>query len=161
MVAAHFSMQVAFMGGGGALLVGVLLGQRFKLPDTRIEDMQPSRHWPVPHMDAASGERGPVMVTLEYRIAEPDAPAFISAMRTVSQMRKRNGAFSWGLMQDAKDPLQWQEYFVEESWLEHLRHHGRMTKSDQRIESQARKFQAAGIPVGIRHLLSASPTASL
>lgn len=155
MVAAQVSMQAAFMGGGAVLLLGLLLAPRFKLPDSKIEDMQPSQHWPMPQLDPAARERGPVMITLEYRIAEQDAPAFIDAMRAVSQMRKRNGAFSWGLMQDAKDPLQWQEYFVEESWLEHLRHHGRMTKSDQRIEAQARQFQAAGIPLGIRHLLTA------
>jgi len=154
-VATHFSMPVAFLGGGSVLVLGVLLRGRYRLPDSTLEDLQPSQHWPMPIVDAAAGERGPVMVTVQYRIAAQDAPGFLDAMSAVSQMRKRNGAFSWGLMQDADDPLQWQEYFVEESWLEHLRHHGRMTQSDQRTEALARQFQTPGVAIGIRHLLSA------
>jgi hypothetical protein len=73
----------------------------------------------------------------------------------VRRTRLSNGAFSWGLVQDSEDPRRWQEFFFDESWLEHLRHHGRVTVAEQRIEADARRYQQAGVPVRIRHLLAA------
>ena len=154
-VASHVSMNAAFMGAGVVLLVGILLRWHFPLPTGEMDEMQPSKHWAAPQLDEAlPAERGPVMITVEYRIAQEHAAKFSHAMQAVSHMRKRNGAFSWGLMQDAQDPRLWQEYFFEESWVEHLRHHDRVTRADQKLEVAARRFQEEGVPVKIRHLLN-------
>ncbi|MFF7706724.1 MFS transporter [Pseudomonas sp. NPDC007930] len=155
-VASHGSMATAFSGGALLLVVGLVARWRYPLPTTAAEDLAPSLHWPAPLLDPAlEQERGPVLVTLEYRIAAADAAPFQQAMQAVKRMRQRNGAFSWGLVQDAADPSVWQEFFFDESWLEHLRHHGRVTRAEQRIEAAARRYQQAGVPVGIRHLLGA------
>ncbi|WNW12911.1 MFS transporter [Pseudomonas sp. DTU_2021_1001937_2_SI_NGA_ILE_001] len=155
-VASHGSMAMAFSGGALVLVLGLVLRWRFPLPVTHMDDLQPSLHWPAPVLDEQmSAERGPVMITVEYCIAAEHAAAFHKAMQAVSRMRRRNGAFSWGLMQDSENPRCWKEYFFEESWLEHLRHHDRVTRADQKLEAAARRYQDKDVAVKIRHLLAA------
>src|SRR3546814_18424496 len=50
------------------------------------------------------GRTGPVVVTIEYRIAEEDTYAFLSAMAERRQVRRRNGARRWSLLRDPADP---------------------------------------------------------
>ncbi|MES2821897.1 MAG: MFS transporter [Pseudomonadota bacterium] len=157
LVASHSSIPLALCGAAAALLLGVPSMARFKLPVTDAEDLAPSLHWPVPVQvegHEQNQDRGPVMITLEYDIAAEHGAAFQAAMAEVRRMRQRNGAFSWGLVQDTENPRRWLEFFFDESWLEHLRHHGRVTRAEQRIEAQARQFQSTGIAIQIRHLLS-------
>jgi len=158
-VASQLSLSLAFSGAGVVLLAGLTMRLFFALPNSAAEDLAPSLHWPTPLLDdALDRERGPVLITLEYRIAAADTEAFLRAMQAVRRMRRRNGAFSWGLVQDSEDPSRWQEFFFDESWLEHLRHHGRVTRAEQRIEAAARRFQSADEPIHIRHLLAAPAT---
>ena len=155
-LASEVTLGAAFVGAAVALLLGIATRLRFTLPATQADDLAPSLHWPTPILDEAlDRERGPVLVTLDYRIAAADAAAFHQAMQAVRRMRRRNGAFSWGLVQDSEDPCQWQEFFFDESWLEHLRHHGRVTRAERSIEAEARRYQQADVPVRIRHLLAA------
>lgn len=155
-VASSVSLSAAFAGSAVLLAAGLLLRWRFALPVSEAEDLAPSLHWPAPLVDGALDcERGPVLVTLDYRIASADSAAFQAAMKDVRLMRRRNGAFSWGLVQDAEDPTRWQEFFFDESWLAHLRHHDRVTRAEQRIEARARRYQIVDEAIRIRHLLAA------
>lgn len=155
-VASGISLSAAFAGSAALLVFGLLAGWRFPLPVSEADDLAPSLHWPAPILDdALDRERGPLLVTLDYRIAAADSDAFRAAMQDVRHMRRRNGAFSWGLVQDAEDPSRWQEFFFDESWLEHLRHHDRVTRAEQRIEARARRYQMPDEPIRIRHLLAA------
>ncbi|WP_172148040.1 MFS transporter [Pseudomonas tumuqii] len=157
LVASHSSIPLALCAAAVALLLGIPTMARFKLPVTDAEDLAPSLHWPVPvRVDGQEQDqdRGPVMVTLEYDIAPEHWLEFQAAMAEVRRMRQRNGSFSWGLVQDTENPRRWSEFFFDESWLEHLRHHNRVTRAEQRIEARARRFQSAGIAIQIRHLLS-------
>ena len=157
-LASRASLSVALAGGGALLLLGILMSWRARLPVTQADDLAPSLHWPTPVLDdALARERGPVMVTLEYDIPEENSVAFSQAMLAVRAMRRRNGALSWGLLQDSENPHLWQEFFFDASWLEHLRHHSRVTVAEQRIEENARQYQRAGVPLRIRHLLGAPP----
>jgi MFS family permease len=160
-VASHLSISLTLLIAGGALLVGIVLTLRFHLPVTEAEDLAPSLHWPAPILadnQDQDQERGPVMVTLEYQVDPSQAEQFRLAMQDVRSMRMRNGAFSWGLVQDSEHPQRWLEFFFDESWLEHLRHHGRVTRAEQRIEAAARQFQAVGVAIRIHHHLA--PTKS-
>jgi hypothetical protein len=40
-----------------------------------------------------------------------------------------------GLTQDSETLGHWLEFFVDESWLEHLRHHQRVTRGELKIEA--------------------------
>ncbi|MGH8432949.1 MAG: MFS transporter [Pseudomonas sp.] len=153
-VASHTSIPHALFAAGVVLLLGVSFTGYFHLPVTDAEDLAPSLHWPVPILvEGQDQDRGPVMVTLEYDIAPEHWAAFQQAMVEVRGMRKRNGSISWGLVQDSESPRRWLEFFFDESWLEHLRHHNRVTRGEQRIEAAARHYQTAGVEVRVRHLL--------
>lgn len=157
-VASRSSITVALGGAGVLLLLGIVVSWRVRLPVTTQGDMAPSLHWPQPLLDSDMGhERGPVMITVEYDIAPAHSGAFQAAMNDVRQMRMRNGSFSWGLVQDTENSRCWSEFFFDESWIEHLRHHRRVTRAELRIEASARRYQTANVPVRIRHLLAGPP----
>jgi ABC-type uncharacterized transport system auxiliary subunit len=46
------------------------------------------------------------------------------------------------------------ETFLSDSWLEHLRQHQRVTKADQKLEQEVRRFQIGAGPI-TTHLVSA------
>lgn len=159
-LATHVSITVSLLVATGGLLLGTLLTLKVRLPSTEADDLAPSLHWPVPLLsETLDKESGPVMVTVEYHIEPSRTAAFQVAARDLEAMRKRNGALSWGLMRDSSDPHLWLEFFFEESWLEHLRHHHRVTRGELRIEARVRQLQTAGVPVRIRHLLAGDPHA--
>jgi len=155
LVASRSSIGTALLSASTLLLLGIVLTARFRLPVTDADDLAPSLHWPTPVLsDDHDQDRGPVMVTIKYDIAPERVTAFRQAMLEVRGMRQRNGSYSWGLMQDSENPRLWQEFFFDESWLEHLRHHHRVTRAEQRIEAAVRRHQTDGVAVQIRHLIS-------
>ena len=93
-----------------------------------------------------TGERGPVLITVEYRVAPENAGAFAAAMRVVGRSRRRTGSLRWGLWNDLERPERWVESFVDESWLEYLRHHERLTALDADIEGRALQFHLGPEP---------------
>src|SRR3546814_18620614 len=81
---------------------------------------------------------GPVVVTIEYRIAEEDTYAFLSAMAERRQVRRRNGARRWSLLRDLSDPELWVERYHSQTWTEYVRHNQRFTQDDAVIGERIR-----------------------
>lgn len=96
-------------------------------------------------------DNGPVMVTLEYSINQADAEQLTRAMQEVRAMRKRRGTLTRGLVKNTENNDNWLEFFIDGSWLEHMRHHGRVTKADRRIESTACRFLQLGVELVMMH----------
>ncbi len=82
-------------------------------------------------------------------------------MRAVRKQRLRDGAYRWGLYNDAAAPSRFVETFVVESWAEHLRQHGRVTVADRDVEEVARAFHVGSQPPVISHLIYARPAAAI
>lgn len=153
-IASRYDLAFTLLCASATLILGVVVTLRLKLPITDAEDIAPSLHWPTPIAPKEEdSDRGPVMVTLEYSVSEADADPFKLAMQEIRAMRRRNGALTWGLVQNTENPDSWLEFFIDGSWLEHMRHHGRVTKADQRIEAAARRFQQPDVELVIRHHL--------
>lgn len=106
------------------------LGLRFHLPETEEMNLdlfgfrEPDTVVPV------LGRTGPVVVTIEYRIAEEDVLAFLAAMAERRQVRRRNGARRWTLLRDLADPQVWIERYHSPTWTEYVRHNRRFTHDD-------------------------------
>jgi hypothetical protein len=98
------------------------------------------------------------MVNVEYRIDPHDVTDFLRAMRDVRRMRLRNGAVVWGLYQDAIDADKFVEVFVDETWVEHLRQHQRLTVEDRDIKARAERFHRGEAPPPVKHLISRNPS---
>ena len=77
---------------------------------------------------------------LEYRVAAEMREAFFAAVWRLGRQRKRDGAYAWGLYEDAAHPERVLETFLVDSWLEHLRQHQRVTNADRVVEEHLRKL---------------------
>jgi hypothetical protein len=83
---------------------------------------------------------GPVMVTVEYHVAEDNRRAFLLAVAHLSHARRRDGAYAWAVYEDAERPGRMLETFYLESWAEHLRQHERVTKADRELQQAIRQL---------------------
>jgi quinol monooxygenase YgiN len=112
-------------------------------------------HWPAPQLvEDIAHDRGPVMVTVEYRIDPEQPQAFVKAMDALRRARRRTGALAWGLFEDAADRGRYVEYFIVESWLDHLRQHERVTISDRRLQEAVRAFHVGKEAPVVSHLVA-------
>src|ERR1700679_2353478 len=104
-------------------------------------------HWPAPVLaHDVEPDRGPVLVTVEFRIDPQQREAFLLAVSRLAGERKRDGAFRWGIYEDVAEEGRFVETFVVESWLEHLRQHERVTSADALVENVAAGFTLDGPP---------------
>ncbi|MBW7923802.1 MAG: MFS transporter [Burkholderiaceae bacterium] len=146
--------QVALMGGAG--LGAALWGQVAAWTDVRTsiaaaaatgaallwltrrhsihggteEDLTP-QSWKAPvTRDPVAPSAGPVLTTIEYRVDPARIDEFRSVMQETRRSRLRGGVLSWELFRDTLDPDRFIEYFIDETWVEHLRRFDRFTASD-------------------------------
>ena len=153
-LASVFSLSAAHYLAAAGVLAAVPLLRRWKLHSGAAMDLTPSMHWPEPVLsDDIADDRGPVLVTVEYRVAPQNEDAFLAAIRRVAAARKRDGAYDWGVFEDAAHAGRWLETFLVDSWLEHMRQHRRVTKSDRASEVAVGRFQTVGIPT-ITHYIA-------
>jgi hypothetical protein len=83
---------------------------------------------------------GPVLITVEYRVDSAQREAFLIALNGVARERRRDGAYAWGVFEDAAVAGRFVETFLVESWLEHLRQHERVTHADQVLQDAVRQY---------------------
>jgi MFS family permease len=154
-LASQLGVPVALAIAAAGAVIGTVVTRNRRLQAGAQLDLAPSSHWPQPLVftDVAH-DAGPVMVTVQYRIDPGRAQEFRTAMKEVERERRRNGAYAWGLYQDAADPAQFLEYFLEESWLEHLRHHERVTQADRDQQLTAHGFHVGDTPPRVSHYLA-------
>ena len=135
-----------FIAAGGAL-AAIVLTWRWKLQTGASIDLSPSMHWPAPlTAQPIEHDRGPVLVTVEYRIDPGDREPFLEALARLEHQRRRDGAYAWGVFEDAAQEGRFVETFLIESWMEHLRQHERVTKSDRLLQEEVRRFDRSGNP---------------
>ncbi len=61
------------------------------------------------------------MILVEYRVTRDDRVLFLKALERLSEERRRDGAYGWGVTEDAADPDRIVEWFMVKSWAEHCR----------------------------------------
>jgi quinol monooxygenase YgiN len=96
------------------------------------------------------------MVTVEYHIRPEDRTAFLEAIAKLEHGRRRDGAYAWGVFEDAADPGRIVETFLTASWMEHLRQHERVTNADRQVQEAVDRFNLNGEPK-VTHLIAAEP----
>jgi MFS family permease len=156
-LAQWLGLETALVAAGALLAVGAPTVLRWPLRDISGLDRNPAVYWPEPQVEVDPElEDGPVLVTLRYTVAPQNARNFLEAMGPVRRMKRRTGATSYALHQDAADPTQFVEVTQYPSWAEHLRQHaGRLTGSDQALEAAAREY-TTGTPQ-VQHLVPPRP----
>jgi predicted MFS family arabinose efflux permease len=148
-------LPAALLLAAAGAVIAVPVTWRWKLQAVAGVDFSPSMAWPDPiTTHAIEPDRGPVLVTVEYRIDPQNRKAFLHALGQNSRQRRRDGAYDWGIFEDPADDGRFIETFMTDSWLEHLRSHRRVTKSDRVSEQAVRRFQIGDGPK-TTHLISA------
>ncbi len=173
--------QVALMGGaaGGSLLWGQVAGlssvpmavtaaavvgpllwlltRKLTVEGGADPDFSPAKPRNLPQADIQVGaDEGPVMVTVEYQIDPAAAASFAEVMQKTRRARLRQGALSWGLFRDTSAPGRYIEYFVDESWLEHLRRLERFTAADAGLRDKRLAFHRGERPPEVRRFVAQS-----
>lgn len=100
---------------------------------------------------ALTGRSGPLVVEIEYRVAQENAQAFCNAMQAVQLFRQRNGAYGWSIARDITDPESWTERYP--TWFDYLRQRNRATRSERALEREAQAFHIGSYPVRVRRML--------
>lgn len=100
-----------------------------------------------------TGRSGPLVVEIEYRVAQENARAFHNLMQNVQLFRQRNGAYGWAIARDIADPELWTERFHCPTWLDYLRQRNRSTPSERALDRQATAFHVGPEPVRVRRML--------
>jgi MFS family permease len=153
-VAGALSVPATLLVSACGLFVVAFILHRIKLPAGEA-DLKPSNYWPEPlTADPVEHDRGPVLVLIEYRIAKDDRLKFFQCLKRLSQARRRDGAYGWGITEDAADSERIVEWFLVESWAEHLRQHHRLSNADADIQRETTQFHIGPNPPVVRHFLA-------
>jgi MFS family permease len=100
-----------------------------------------------------TGRSGPLVVEIEYRVAQDNARAFHNVMQEVQLSRQRNGAYGWSIARDIADPELWTERYHCPTWLDYLRQRNRSTQSERALHQRAMDFHLGPDPVRVRRML--------
>ena len=161
LVAERLGESTALLISAAGLLIVSLALYRVKLPSGEA-DLVPSNHWPEPLTAApVEHDRGPVMILIEYRIRPENRAGFLDAITSLSETRRRDGAYAWGVTEDAADPERIVEWFMVESWAEHLRQHKRVSRADADLQREVMRFHVGPEAPRVQHLLGLPKPASL
>ncbi len=153
-LAGQTDVRTALLVAAGGQLVAVAVAFWRPLGGAAL-DLAPSMHWPAPEFGGdVAHDRGPVMVTVEYRVDPARVAEFVGEMDRLRRSRRRDGAISWSLYEDPSRPGLMTETFVLESWLEHLRQHERVTEADHALQDQIARFHLGPEKPAVRHLVA-------
>jgi hypothetical protein len=153
-LAEGLGVSLTLLVSAAGLVIVALVLHRIKLPRGEAELLS-SNHWPEPLVaEPMPHDRGPVLILIEYHVAKSDRAAFFEAVHTLSGERRRDGAYGWGITEDAADPEKLVEWFMVESWAEHLRQHHRVSKADADLQAGVQRFHIGSAAPTVRHFLT-------
>jgi MFS family permease len=157
-VAQVHSIEVAlYVAAAAGTVVALLMAVLVRFP-AEGADLDPANAWPEPaSAGTIAGERGPVMISIAYRVDPADRRAFLDAINRLAAVRRRDGGFGWRVLEDAEHPDRFEEIFFAASWLEHLRQHRRLTQADLALQQDVRRWHRGETGPVVRHLLAARP----
>lgn len=119
------------------LMIGALIGLRMSLPEFAGLDLAPLGRFKEPALRFDITYRsGPVMVMVDYQIAEADVPEFLSLISQRRRVRIRDGAQQWALLRDLEHPEHWSESYHVPTWGEYVRHNERRTQADAALSDR-------------------------
>ncbi len=141
-VASWSSVPASIVAAAIAGPLVLLLTRRLTVDGGEDEDLSPARPGGVPPTPLVEplADEGPVMVTVEYLIDPSRADEFVAVMEDTRRARLRQGALSWGLFRDPSVPGRYLEYFLDETWVEHLRRLERFTAADVGLREKRLAF---------------------
>ncbi|MEH6696008.1 MAG: MFS transporter [Hyphomonas sp.] len=144
-VSEHYGLRDALLAAAAFQAFGMIVGLFVKLPQVENIDLDPLGRWKEPDIALPIEQRsGPIVITVEYRVADRDIASFLSAMRERRRICRRDGAFRWTLSRDLNDPEKWVERYRVPTWIDYVRNTQRRTKADADVGDAIRRLMKDG-----------------
>ena len=145
-VAENFSLTGALEGSAVVLLLAAATGFLLPLRESR-EDFDAPEEFTAPTVRLDLSPRsGPIVVRVEYRVAEENMEAFLILMRERRRVQSRAGARNWALLRDLQEPSYWTETFRIPTWTDYLRLNHRLTTADKQLNERILQLHAGELP---------------
>ncbi len=146
-VASMIDVPLTLVAAAATGLTAWLATRRVNSGPEEEEDLTPANIFqgPVPAFPIEH-HMGPVMVTVDYQIDPSRAEEFAAVMRETRANRLQKGALSWGLFHDTNRSGHYIEYFLDESWADHLRRFDRFTAADVELRERRHAFHVGAEP---------------
>jgi MFS family permease len=147
-------VEIALLVSAGLMLLSPLLGIWLRMPPVGARNEPPAEALADPEVRLSlTGRSGPLVVEIEYRVAQDSARAFHNVMQEVQLSRQRNGAYGWSIARDIADPELWTERYHCPTWLDYLRQRSRATQSERALHQRAIAFHLGPEPIRVRRML--------
>ncbi|MFL6792822.1 MAG: MFS transporter [Bradyrhizobium sp.] len=146
-------VETALLVSAGLMFVSPVLGLWLRMPPVGARN-EAAEVLADPEVRLSlTGRSGPLVVEIEYRVAQDNARAFHNVMQEVQLSRQRNGAYGWSIARDIADPELWTERYHCPTWLDYLRQRNRSTQSERELHQRAMAFHLGPEPVRVRRML--------
>jgi predicted MFS family arabinose efflux permease len=146
-------VETALLVSAGLMFLSPLLGLWLRMPPIGARN-EVAELLADPEVQLQlTGRSGPLVVEIEYRVAQGSARVFHNVMQQVQLSRQRNGAYGWSIARDIADPELWTERYHCPTWLDYLRQRNRSTQSERALHQQAIDFHLGPDPVRVRRML--------
>jgi MFS family permease len=147
-------VETALLVSAGLMLLSPLLGIWLRMPRVGARNEDATEVLADPEVQLSlTGRSGPLVVEIEYRVAQDNARAFHNVMQEVQLSRQRNGAYGWSIARDIADPELWTERYHCPTWFDYLRQRNRATQSERALHQRAIDFHLGPDPIRVRRML--------
>jgi len=139
---------------GAMLLAGGAAGRWLGMAEFGNVDLDPLGRWQEPALRLDLKARsGPVMVMIDYEIAQEDVEQFLAIMRQRRRIRIRDGAGQWALLRDLESPRLWTESYHVPTWVDYVRHQERRTKADADVTERLVALHRGATPPRVHRMI--------
>jgi len=150
----YAGVETALLVSAGLMLLSPLLGIWLRMPPVGARNEAATEVLADPEVRLSlTGRSGPLVVEIEYRVAQDNARLFHNVMQEVQLSRQRNGAYGWSIARDIADPELWTERYHCPTWLDYLRQRNRATQSERALHQRAIDFHLGPEPIRVRRML--------
>ncbi len=144
----------ALMISAAVMVAGAAIGLRLPLPEFQSLNLDPLNRFSEPPLQLDLKPRsGPIVVMIDYEIADQDVPEFLTAMAERRRIRIRDGAGQWALMRDLEIPTIWTETYHVPTWVEYVRHNQRRTQADAAIGDRLTALHRGSSPPRVHRMI--------
>jgi MFS family permease len=150
----YAGVETALLVSAGLMLLSPILGIWLRMPPVGARNEAATEVLADPEVRLSlTGRSGPLVVEIEYRVAQDNARLFHNVMQEVQLSRQRNGAYGWSIARDIADPELWTERYHCPTWLDYLRQRNRATQSERALHLRAIDFHLGPEPIRVRRML--------
>lgn len=150
----YAGVEIALLVSASLMLLSPILGIWLRMPPVGARNEAATEVLADPEVRLSlTGRSGPLVVEIEYRVAQDNARLFHNVMQEVQLSRQRNGAYGWSIARDIADPELWTERYHCPTWLDYLRQRNRATQSERALHQRAIDFHLGPEPIRVRRML--------